>query len=238
MENIQNYYENTQKPWGKLFYETIWDQLSFVQSMNVLDFGSGFGIMANFLAIHNHVIAIEPNEKMLQLSVQENKYEQIIGGLERLKEFPDNYFDFITCHNVLEYVDNKQDYVKEFSRVLKKSGVISLVKHNHSGRIMQRVIFENNLDLAIKEVQGYHTLSNNFGEIKYYDEDDITKWAEENHLKIDCSFGVRTFFGLVQNNEIKFDKAWQEKMLEIELEVSDIDEFRKIAFFHHVLLVK
>ncbi len=238
MENIQNYYENTQKPWGKLFYETIWDQLSFVQSMNVLDFGSGFGITANFLAAHNHVTAIEPNEKMLRLSVKENKYKQIIGGLERLKEFPDNYFEFITVHNVLEYVDNKQDYIKEFNRVLKKSGVISLVKHNHSGRIMQRVVFENNLDLAIKEIQGYHTLSNNFGEIKYYDKEDITKWTEEYQLKIDRSFGVRTFFGLVQNNEIKFDRAWQEKMLEIELEVSSIEDFKKVAFFHHVLLIK
>lgn len=238
MDNIQSYYEMTQKPWGELFYKTIWDQLSFAESMNVLDFGSGFGITANFLALKNKVIAIEPNEKMCKMSVKENKYQQIIGGLEQLKQFPDNYFDLITCHNVLEYVDNKEDFIEEFSRILKKDGVLSLVKHNHLGRIMQRVVFENNLDLAISEIKGQHTLSENFGEIKYYDEEHITKWTQGYLLKIDNLLGVRIFFGLVQDNEIKFNEVWQEKMLEMELNASNIDGFKKIAFFHHVLLSK
>lgn len=238
MDNIQKYFENTQKPWSKLFYQMIWNHLKFVQSKNVLDFGSGFGITANSLARHNHVIAIEPNEVMLRLRVRENEYEQLIGGLELLEQFPDNHFDLIACHNVLEYVDNKEDYIKEFSRVLKKNGVLSLVKHNHLGRIMQRVVFENNIELAIKEVDGQQTLSESFGEIKYYEEEQIKKWADQYLLKIDQLLGIRTFFGLVQDNQIKFNETWQEKMLEMELKISNIESFSKIAFYHHVLLSK
>lgn len=233
MDKLQKYFENTQKPWSKLFYEMIWNHLSFVQSKNVLDYGSGFGITANFLALHNHVIAIEPSKEMCRLRVKENEYEQMIGSLELLKQFPDNHFDFIACHNVLEYVDNKEDYIKEFSRVLKKSGVLSLVKHNHLGRIMQRVVFENNIELAIKEVEGQQTLSESFGEIKYYEEEQIIKWADQYLLTIDKIFGIRTFFGLIQDNEIKFNREWQEKMLELELKVSNMDRFKEIAFFHH-----
>ena len=113
-----------------------------------------------------------------------------------------------------------------------------MVKHNHLGRVMQRVVFENNLDLAICEIKGQHTLSENFGEIKYYDEELIAKWAQEYLLKIDNLLGARIFFGLVQDNEIKFNEDWQEKMLEMELNASSIDGFKKIAFFHHVFLSK
>jgi S-adenosylmethionine-dependent methyltransferase len=50
--------------------------------------------------------------------------------------------------------------------------------------------------------------------------------------------GIRTFWGLQQNNEIKYNKAWQEKMFELEMKVSDIDDFIKISFFNHILFRK
>lgn len=238
MDNLQAYFNNIQQPWSKLFYKIIWDQFSFVKSMNVLDFGSGFGVTANYLASHNNVTAIEPNQKMLDMRVQENKYEQIAGGLEQLQQFPDNHFDFIVCHNVLEYIDDKDKYINSFYRVLNKSGILSLVKHNHSGRIMQRAVFENNLDLAIEELEGHATISQSFGEIKYYSNDDIFKWAEDYSLIIEENLGIRSFFGLVQDNNIKYDEAWQEKMLELELKAGKLEEFKNIAFYNHILMSK
>ena len=50
--------------------------------------------------------------------------------------------------------------------------------------------------------------------------------------------GIRTFWDLQQNQEIQEDKAWQEQMLEIELKVSDLEEYKSIASFHHVILRK
>lgn len=238
MNNLQTYYENTQKPWGTLFYQILWKQLSFVKAQKVLDFGSGFGITANFLAAHNNVTAVEPDANMSGMGARENEYQLLTGGFEQLAEFPDCSFDFIACHNVLEYVEEKGLYIKEFSRILRKGGVLSLVKHNHAGRIMQRIIFENNLELAIKELEGHATFSRDFGEIKYYNEHDIRSWADDCDLKIDHIFGVRTFFGLVQNNDIKFDEIWQRNMLEAELKAGDMEDFKNIAFFHHILISK
>lgn len=41
-----------------------------------------------------------------------------------------------------------------------------------------------------------------------------------------------------QNQEIHKDADWQEKMIQVEMRVSDIEEYRDIAFFHHLIITK
>ena len=55
----------------------------------------------------------------------------------------DETFDIIICHNVLEYIDDKETVVKALSRVLKKDGILSIAKHNRAGRVMQMAVFLN-----------------------------------------------------------------------------------------------
>lgn len=238
MSQLETYYKNIKKPWGILFYQTLWQQLSFLTGKRILDFGSGFGITANHLAKNNEVIAIEPNKEMCLMREQDYPYEQINGGMEQLDKFSDGYFDVVIVHNVLEYVDNQEMYCNALFRVLKKTGILSIVKHNKTGRIMQRVIFENNLELALQELEGMPSSAQNFGIIQYYNQEDIVRWLKPNVIKIDHLFGIRVFFGLVQNNEIKYDEAWQKQILELELKTSTMEEFKKIAFFHHIILEK
>ena len=74
--------------------------------MTILDFGSGFGITADYLANNNHVTAIEPNIDIVESNerMRENDYTQIIGSLDKLKEQMSDVFDAVVCHNVFEYV--------------------------------------------------------------------------------------------------------------------------------------
>ena len=41
-----------------------------------------------------------------------------------------------------------------------------------------------------------------------------------------------------QNQEIHKDADWQDKMVEIEMRVSDMDGYKDIAFFHHLIIEK
>ncbi|CDM69826.1 S-adenosylmethionine-dependentmethyltransferase [Clostridium bornimense] len=236
--NLKNYLENIKKPWGILFYKVIWEQLSSISNCKVLDFGSGFGFTSNYLAAKNNVTAIEPNLEMIEERICENNYKQIYGDIKALKEQEDNSFDVILCHNVLEYAKERKEIFDEFYRILKPNGVLSIVKHNHAGRIMQKVVFENNVDEAISLLNGGKINVYSFGEINYYDIDDIKEWIGNKNIIIEKIRGVRTFWALQQNNEIKNEKSWQDKMFEIEMKVSDIEEFINISFFNHVLLRK
>ncbi|MCB2341528.1 class I SAM-dependent methyltransferase [Clostridium estertheticum] len=239
MNNVfKSYLENVKKPWGVMFYRVVWEQLSQITNSKILDFGSGLGITANHLAKNNEVVAIEPNADMVEMRICENNYKQIIGDIEELKQQEDSSFDLVVCHNVLEYAEDPKEIFREFYRVLRPNGIISMVKHNHAGRIMSKVIFENNMDEAIRLLNGGVSNVANFGQVNYYNINDITGWIGELDINIEKVLGIRTVFALHPNNEIRYDPIWQEKMFEVEMMVSDIEDYINISFYNHVFLKK
>lgn len=223
--------------WEKLAKQIIWTQLGIIENQTVVDFGSGRGVTADFLARKNHVIAIEPSEEMLKNAVKNHPYRQIHGGLDELKNLDNESADVVICHNVLEYApDSRKEIVREFCRVLRKNGTLSVVKHNRYGRVMQMAVLLNQFKTANDLLDGKNSVASQFGEIFYYEDDDIVKWGKD--LQIERTYGVRAFWDLQQNQEIQTDEEWQNKMTELELRVSTMPEFRQIAFFHHIILKK
>ena len=233
-KKLYSYYDYVNQPWGRMFYICAWKQIPELNNKKVLDFGSGFGITAEHFSKENEVIAVEPSEDMIKIGAKDNNnFKQIVGGLENLKQFADETFDCIICHNVFEYVDDRDIILKEFSRILKKDGFVSIVKHNRAGRIMQKAIFDYDIEAVRTLLEGSHNTSKNFGVIKDYEDEDLLV-AD---FKIDKCYGICTFYGL-QDNKIKYQKDWSETMLDIEMSVSQSEEFRNIAFFHHLILKK
>lgn len=235
-EQVKSYYECLDKPWSKIFYKIVENQLNNIKGLRVLDFGNGFGILSNSLAKDNEVIGIEPNIEMIENRLQDNKYLQITGGIDNLRELDSKSFDVIICHNVLEYALERIDIINEFHRILKDEGFISIIKHNYNGKIMQKVVFENNVDDALSILNGGDSIAQSFGKVNYYDNLDVLKWKDE--FIIDKTYGIRTFWALQQNNDIKYELSWQNKMLEAELAVSEIDDFIKISFYNHLIIKK
>lgn len=236
LEGLKGYKRNVEAPWGLLFYKIIWDQLGNLKNKKILDYGSGFGVTADYLAAQNEVTAIEPNEDMLQLRNHEHSYIQFIGTLERLKQEPNEKYDVIICHNVLEYVEDRQALLAEFHRVLKKDGFISVVKHNKLGKIMQKAVLEYKVDEAMTLLDNEDVKSSNFGTIRLYDNEEIEAYSK-GLLKIVEYYGVRIFFAL-QNNDLKVKPGWQEEMFALERKADQIPQFRDIAFFHHLIIKK
>ncbi len=235
-EQVKSYYECLDKPWSKIFYKIVENQLNNIKGLRVLDFGNGFGILSNSLAKDNEVIGIEPNIEMIENRLQDNKYLQITGGIDKLRELDSKSFDVIICHNVLEYALERIDIINEFHRILKDEGFISIIKHNYNGKIMQKVVFENNVDDALSILNGGDSIAQSFGKVNYYDNLDVLKWKDG--FIIDKTYGIRTFWALQQNNDIKYELSWQNKMLEAELAVSEIDDFIKISFYNHLIIKK
>ncbi|CVI67534.1 putative methyltransferase YcgJ [Clostridiales bacterium CHKCI001] len=214
----------------------VWLQLGHIENKKILDFGSGLGITANYFAADNEVIAIEPSEDSINQRWRNHEYQQLVGSTEKLRQFEDESFDIIICHNVLEYVLDKEEIVKEFARILKSKGKISIVKHNRPGRVMQMVVLLNDFESAYSLLDGNDGTTSKYGAIRYYEDTDIEKWCNE--PKIIQTLGIRTFWDMQQNQEIHKNAAWQDKMVEMEMKVSNIDEYKNIAFFHHLIVEK
>ena len=222
--------------WERLFKKIVWKQIGNLEGKKILDFGSGEGITANHFAKKNNVTAIEPSEEMLTNAWKDYEYTQIVGDVNALDTFNDDTFDVIICHNVLEYIDDKEAVVKALARVLKKDGILSIAKHNRAGRVMQMAVLLDEFEKANALLDGENSTASKFGTIRYYEDEDILKW--EPGLKIIEVFGIRTLWDLQQNQEKHGNEEWQDKMMQLEMRVARISEYRDIAFFHHILLKK
>ena len=222
--------------WERLFKKIVWVQIGDIEGKKILDFGSGEGITANHFAKKNDVTAIEPSEEMLSNAWKDYVYTQIVGDVNALSGISDETFDIIICHNVLEYIDDKEAVIKALARVLKKGGILSIAKHNRAGRVMQMAVLLDDFEKANALLDGENSMASKFGVIRYYGDKDILEW--ESNLVISEVFGIRTFWDLQQNQEKHGDEDWQRKMLQLEMRVAQIPEYRDIAFFHHLLLKK
>ncbi len=223
-------------PWELLLKKIVWHQLDEIRGKKILDFGSGIGVTADHYAADNEVVAVEPCEESVAQRWQNHPYRQIIGSTDALGQFADETFDVILCHNVLEYADDRENIIREFRRLLKPDGFLSVVKHHRPGRVMQMVVLLNDFDKAHDLLDGKDGTAAQYGAIRYYEDSDITQWCEG--LRIEKVSGIRAFWDLQQNQECHKDPAWQEKMIEVELRVSEMEEYRNIAFFHHLIVRK
>ncbi len=221
--------------WERLFKKIIWKQLGDIRGKKILDFGSGEGITADHFARYNEVTAIEPDEDMLSDAWKDHAYTQIVGDVSALSRFDDDTFDAVLCHNVLEYIDDKKSVMQELTRVLKPGGIMSIAKHNRAGRVMQMAVLLDDFDKANALLDGKNSTASRFGEIRYYEDEDINTWVPD--LDVENVYGIRTFWDLQQKQEKHADEAWQDDMVKLEMRVSQMEAFRQIAFFHHLILV-
>ncbi len=235
MEKIEQIVEGL-PTWENLLKRMVFSQLESVRGMKVLDFGSGAGVTASYFAAENEVIAVEPSEEMLAERVPDDRYVQLVGSLDVLNGMESETFDLILCHNVLEYADERERIVREFYRLLKSGGKLSVIKHNRAGRVMQMAVLLNSFTHAHELLDGENCTASKFGAIRYYEDEDIQKWCDG--FQLVSVRGIRTFWDLQQNQEIQTDPEWQKEMLKLERRVGEMEEYRAIAFFHHLMLEK
>lgn len=230
-KKLLSYLEFTKQPWGKMFYNLIWMQLPEFEDKIIIDFGSGFCISATHYSKNNKVIAIEPNKDMNRLD-KTTDFKQITGSIDVLKQIDSHSVDVILCHNVIEYIDDRSEMFSQFERILKTDGMLSIVKHNRVGRILQKIVLENDIETAAMMLKNNNPVSEKFGEIKIYDDSKLSEWST---LKISDKFGIGAFYSL-QPNDFKKNRNWFESMLNLEMSISQQSEFYALSSFHHIIM--
>ena len=238
--SIIDYRQLIDKPWGRMFYDMIFRQLDLPNdiSLQILDFGAGFCVTANHYSKYHSVTAIEPDKEMIDLSIHDNHFDFIHGGIETLSRYADNTFDIVICHNVLEYVSDKEFILQELARVLKQGGTLSIVKHNLLGRAMAYAVFSDNPKAALDLLDSGDHENNMFGKRDTYEDEYIIRLGEKCDLSIENIFGIRTFFALSKNDDVKFTQEWYEDMLALEMRTCNFDRYKSISFFHHLIFQK
>ena len=227
------------KIWEYIQKQIILKQIPEIENKIILDFGAGNCYLPSLLKDNNKIICVEPYFDSYDFLYKKDNIYQINGDLKILNSFKDESFDVIFCHNVFEYLDDnsREKIIKEFCRILKKDGILSFIKHNKYGRILEQILFKNdftNYKSVFIENESY---SERFGTISYFKERKIVDWSNKKLMQIN-KFGLRMFYDLQSNMELQKNKQWQDNIIDAELFFCKTEEFINIAFLHHLIYIK
>jgi len=121
------------------FHQYLVNLLDIKKSDKVLDLGCGHGqtliYIARKLAENGKVIGVDNDENLLAVAERVLKDEIMEGKIELTKSdisnnlpFFNNSYNKIVCHNVIECIPNKNLFIDECYRILKKNGIL-IISH-------------------------------------------------------------------------------------------------------------
>jgi SAM-dependent methyltransferase len=103
------------------------------KEINILDFGCGTGWLSHLLSKYGNVTGIDISEKAIELASQKYKgihfvsFDASSKAFEKIKE---TTFDFIVSSEVIEHVQDQQEYFNNMMQLLKPNGFLILTTPN------------------------------------------------------------------------------------------------------------
>lgn len=243
-DRYDNWQDHMQKPWSKLFYriQRANIQLHLPQSdqpLRILDIGGGDGLDALYYAsMGQHVTIIDYATKMLeqaQRSAEQAGLSEYITTQQldatRLHEFiPENPFDMVLCHNVIQYIDDVPALLIAIKPLLKPEGFLSLISINRFSYIYRMAILDHDFTGAL------HQLDQRVVYNSLFDVDNRLFTVEEaRDLLMQQGYAVQRIYGLrcindyVKDNEVKHNPETFEQLAQLELALSPRHPFYLVA---------
>ena len=97
------------------------------RSIKILDWGCGKGELIDYLNENNfNCVGVEISELKIQSNIpsKNNNIKKIfLINSDNKTEFESNYFDVIITNQVIEHMSNKNSFLFEVNRILKKGGI-------------------------------------------------------------------------------------------------------------------
>lgn len=170
----------------------------------ILDVGCGTGLALHLLnqKAKRNIFGIDISVTSIEKCRQKQLDCQVYNGKEI--PFPNDHFNLVGSYNVLEHVDNPEQFLDEMLRVLKKEGIMILVcpnflsitnnYHHHTRGLYQKV---KNFMMIFKKLFSSHyrfeKMPTIIREDFQPDDDacnvtnpiDIFKWARKHNLELE-----------------------------------------------------
>jgi S-adenosylmethionine-dependent methyltransferase len=242
-KSISQYMNYTQMPWGRIFYLTTWHQIDkfFIhQRQSVLDIGCGFGITSNEYARRgNDVTGLEPTRNMIEIAKQNGQSVNFICDTYESIANKIGIYNWIFCHNVLEYVEQPEQFIRFIKDSQNKNGYLSLIAHNPTAKVMKKAIINKDPESAIASIGSDKEYSGIIQtDIITYTYDQLSSWLCESGYEIVGHFGIHNIYGYIADNDIKQNEEWHNKTIRLELELGCQSPYRDIAIFTHIIAKK
>jgi ubiquinone/menaquinone biosynthesis C-methylase UbiE len=157
----KTYFNKAAESWDKRFQtpklssflEKLVPQFGLKQGQNILDVGTGTGILIPHLiravGPDGSVTAIDYSEKMIQLCKRKHShFKNVSIKLGNIEEdaFPPESFDAVICFGVFPHLENKEKALRNINRTLKLGGKL-VIAHALSSEELK--VHHNNASSAV-----------------------------------------------------------------------------------------
>ena len=120
-------------------YSTV-EELRLIQTADILDIGTGFGVMSIILALQGYKVTTGEPEGHNWANWRESAKKVSVEDLIAFKffraedlPFEDNTFDAVFCYTSFHHIDDKQSALREFIRVINDNGLVIIFEFTSAG---------------------------------------------------------------------------------------------------------
>lgn len=163
---FKNTYDTISITHAKERVEYIGSYIDSVKNNNkkAIDVGSNFGIITFILAEKGYkTIAVDTYKRIFdkillpiaKLKKIDDDIDYYVGYGEKLP-YDDNYFDIVTCGEVIEHIENKklEAFLNEISRILKTNGTLIITTPN-GNNISKKFLNKHGLFINEEHIKEY-----------------------------------------------------------------------------------
>ncbi|MGI1678042.1 MAG: methyltransferase domain-containing protein [Cellvibrionaceae bacterium] len=211
------------------------------KELNIFDAGGGLGQTACYFASLGHqVLLCDISKKMLSLASEaineqqlSNKVTLLNQTIEKVTDENKEAFDLLSCHAVLEWVDDPLKIIEACLNSVKPEGFLSLTYYNVHGLVYKNLLRTNFKRLKTESWQGASGSLTPTGPLQ---PEIVNRWMDSLGVNVICESGIRVFHDYILDAK---DRARDMNSLkEMEIRYSRKNPFKHLGRYIHLLVQK
>lgn len=219
------------------------DEFIPVRPLSVLDVGAGQGHWALELTRRGHrVLLNDLSAQMLAQAREQFELAQLPpealaqtrwlqGPIQALAGDLQEHFDLITCHAMMEWLEDPKTLFPLLMPLLKPGGWLSLVFYNVHGLVYKNLLRGNFAKVEAKDYRGYR---GSLTPVSPLEPEQVLAWSQTAGLQLICHSGIRVFHDYVLDPQQRNSNP--EALIRNELACSRQDPYRGLGRYVHLLL--
>lgn len=204
----------------------------------VLDAGGGEGQFARILARQGHRVTLCDHSQVMLDNARSAAREE---GLERAFDYlhcpiqqlpvPDQPYDLVLCHAVLEWVTDWQGLVLTLLGMLRPDGYLSLMFYNQHSTVFRSLVRGYFDRITQDKLQGS---GQGLTPINPLLPERVLEFLEDQGMKVHCKSGIRVFHDYM-HKEIR-DRRSEQDIIALEKRFSREEPYRSLGRYYHVIV--
>jgi S-adenosylmethionine-dependent methyltransferase len=250
-QNIERWNQEQSQPWQMLKYKLvrahIMKHLGQGQQ-HILDAGGGNGADSIPFAEQGHRVEIVDYSKEMLAAAERHAASAEVQDRVALHHgdvrdvprlFPEEQFDLVLCHNVIQYVDDVPGLLSGLAGSLKAGGLISIVNINRYS-IPYRIAFpRGDLAEALAQLDNRRVKAFLFDvTMTGYSANEVIGMLGSVGCAVEQDYGIRCVCDYWGDNELKSDPAVFKQLEELEFALADRYPYKLLARYFQIIARK